>query len=60
MPDANDDLEITVGGQKLPDEIHARVRDGLKAMIQRELQGNAGTVTSFHAAGHSSSPPPEA
>jgi hypothetical protein len=60
MPNADNDLEITVGGERLPDEIHTRVRDGLKDMIQRELQAKAGTLTSFHAAGHSSTQPTEA
>ena len=58
MPNTDGDLEITIGGERLPEEIHARVFNGLKEMIQRELQAKPGTMTPFHAAGHSSSPPP--
>jgi len=54
MPNTDDHFEITIDGKRLPEEMHARVSEGLKNMLRRELEAEAvggGFHTAVHGAG---------
>ena len=52
MPNADDLLEITIDGKRLPEEMHTRVCEGLKSMLRRELEATTETRGEFSPALH--------